>query len=173
MYRNYRHAVRLLFSMLLATAMLSACGTEEDDSTIKGLDIDFAVQDKFGNNATTFAAGDEIRFVFKVTNNTSGSKRLSYTHPAHSLRVRRVDDGQAVWDPHHGQVFPQVITTVDVAAGDQLTFVETWDMQPTPELASSVPAGDYDAEPGFYMFEAEASGELRLDADDEIRFTIQ
>lgn len=173
MYRSSCFRILACLPMLAMAILLSSCGTDEDDSTIEGLTIDFDVRDKFGMDATTFTAGDEIRFVFTVSNDTSSVKRLSYTHPAHSIQVRRVADGQLVWDPHYGQVFPQVITTVELAAGDELVFVESWDMQATPELASSVPVGDYDAEPGFFMFDAEASGELRLDANDDIRFTIQ
>lgn len=167
------HRFILCLPMLVTAMVLSGCGNQEENSTIEGLKIDFDVRDKFGADAAIFSAGDEIRFVFTVSNDTSSEKRLSYTHPAHSLQVRRVSDGQLVWDPHHGQVFPQVITTIELAAGDELVFVESWDMQATPELASSVPPGEYDAEPGFFMFDADGSGDLRLDEDDEIRFTIQ
>lgn len=164
----------LISIVLIATITLGVSGCrDEDDSTIENVTIDFDIRDKFGSSARSFASGEEVRFVFVVTNHSTSRQTLSYTAPAWSLNVRRVEDGQIVWNPHHGLVFPQVISTVDIDAGEKLTFVAIWDMQPTPGLADSIPAGDYDAEPGFFMFSDDSSGELRLDVGDRIVFAIQ
>jgi len=88
----------------------------------------------------TYAPGEAVTFTFTVKNNNQTPVTAVFpTSQEYDFIVTQ--NGQTVWQWSFGQAFAQVVTQMDVAAGQTLTFQATWNQ--TNAAGQAVAVGQY------------------------------
>jgi hypothetical protein len=79
-----------------------------------------------GAESYRFTRAELITFEFTVRNHSALPVTLSYTGVPASAFVFYSGGSMPIWDPFHGQVFAQVISTTTLAAGETRVFSFPW-----------------------------------------------
>lgn len=84
-----RAIIILLSSLLILSCENPTEETTDENITLSPLTSEFLIKDKFGQEADTFTAGEEITFEIVVTNTTNEDVTYQYTPPGHSITINQ------------------------------------------------------------------------------------
>lgn len=143
--------ILLLMTAGLLGGCMASAGDREANAPAAALHIEFSVEDTAGRRAATFHEGDSVQFVFRVHNAATAPRTLAFTFPPHRVRVVSAA-GTPVWQAFEGRMFPQVMRTQDVPAGESVTFTAEWEVR-------GLAPGAYRVQPEFIGF-VEPGGRL-------------
>lgn len=133
-------------ALVMAAGALSGCVANADNAEAQAnaVHVEFQVEDSAGHAATAFHNDDTVHFVFRVQNNDVTPQALAFTFPPHRVRVVS-SAGAPVWQAFEGRMFPQVMRTQDVPAGESIAFTAEWE-------ARDLAPGVYRVQPEFIGF---------------------
>lgn len=155
----------------LCALVLIACSSSDDSDASRDMcgpfTAELRIEDKFGEESTTFTAGEPIDLTMRITNNGDAEATLSYDGcPA----VRFV-----VFDANHQSVFDslppdtnctQQVRLVSYASKETQEFALEWTQTYSGD-GGQVPPGRYTAEAG------DRSAECADTLSQSLDFTIQ
>lgn len=129
--------------LALCAGLVSGCGDYEYPPV---LSTHLELQDQSGNTVDTFAPGETVTMVLRITNESYSAVSVEVTAQQFDFIVAGAADKSVVWQWSNGQVFPAEMDEIHLAAGETRDFEVTWEQNDNG--GAPVPAGDYLAQ-GF------------------------
>jgi hypothetical protein len=132
----------------LTTLLLGACAVDDSGSRPPAIcdrfSVTFATLDANGQQRSSFAPGQEVRLLARVSNNSPQSQTLTIANGCPQVNFA-VDNasGQTVWHSLANVACTQALRSDTYAAGETRSFSATWNQLRDDNTAA--PPGNYTA----------------------------
>lgn len=124
------------------------CGNTHDQNPQPTIEINLTLKDSFGQEADIFNEGEDIEFVYTVTNNGLDDFELTFGSTVQNeFRVSALLDIE-IWQT--GEFGGFVITEVVIPPGETLERSFVWNQE--LDSGDTLPIGEYTAYGSFYQY---------------------